>query len=499
MDTLLELKNISKAYFGVEVLSGVNVALHPGEVLCLVGENGAGKSTLIKIISGAIAPEGGEIVAFGQSLHRLHPKQAIAMGIATIYQDVDLVDNLTVADNIFLGDELRNSLGLIDAKRQEKQADELLDRLNLTKIRGSMMLDNLSTAQKQCVQIAKALKYDAKILILDEPTVSLGEEETQTLLTMVKNLAASGLGIIYISHYIDELFRVGDRLLILRDGQQVNIHQVATTTPEALIRDMIGRDASSFYTREHFPMGEDILEIRGFSDGKTVHDVGFTLRAGEIFGLGGLVGAGRTELVRMIYGCDRSEQGKLLLNGQDITAKTPKDAIRKGIFMISEDRKKEGLLTDRSVRENITVTHNERRELIDLKQEILDVDASIQQFRIKLSSREAPITTLSGGNQQKAIIARCVQDVGNIYIFDEPTKGVDIGAKEEIYAHILALAKEHKFVIIVSSDMPELISMSDRIGVMREGHLVDIVEQKNASEDVLLRKYLGLPDVATES
>lgn len=491
MKKLLELKDISKSYSGVQVLKGVNIDLSEGEVLCFVGENGAGKSTLIKIISGAIQADGGTIKYFGREYGRLHPRQVIDIGVATIYQDIDLVDNLTVADNIFLGQELRNKMGFIDAKEQERQSDELLKRLKLENIRGKDLLGDLSTAQKQCVQIAKALKNNAKVLILDEPTASLGDKETKLLLELVKNLADQGMGIIYISHFIDELFDIGKTLLILKDGTQVVVRKTAETTPEQVIHDMIGRDADSFYKREYFPAGNRKLRVEHYENKNTVHDVSFEIRSGEVFGMGGLVGAGRTELVRMIYGADPKRRGKLYIDDKEITPVSPKDAIRKGVFMISEDRKGEGLLNLRSVKENITVTHNERRELINLRKESEIVEDSIQTFGIKTPGQDAEVTSLSGGNQQKAIIARCVLDPGEVYIFDEPTKGVDVGAKEEIYKHILDLAKADKFVIIISSDMPELLSMSDRIGVMHEGKLADILEAKQTTEDELMKKYLG--------
>jgi ribose transport system ATP-binding protein len=446
---------------------------------------------MIKIMAGVIAPDKGEIAAFGGSYDRLFPRQAKDLGITAIYQDIDLVDNLTVADNIFLGSELKKKNGFIDTRQQEQIADKLLLKLNISKIKGEMMLSDLSTAQKQCVQIVKALKDEAKILILDEPTASLGDEETKTLLELVITLAENGMGIIYISHYIDELFKVGSRLLILKDGRMVDIKKAGETNAEEVIHAMIGRDASSFYSREYFPLGDGRLEIQNFSQKKTVLDVSFTVRQGEVFGLGGLVGAGRTELVRMIYGSDKNRSGKLILNGKDITSKSPKDAIKKGIFMIFEERKRDGLFTVRSVKENITVSANEKKEFIDLKKETATVNSSVQTFSIKLSGQDTEVVNLSGGNQQKTLIARCVLDPGTVYIFDEPTKGVDIGAKEEIYKHILGLAKEGKYIILVSSDMPELISMSDRIGIMREGRLVDIVAAGKATESELLRKYLG--------
>ncbi|MDO5446029.1 MAG: sugar ABC transporter ATP-binding protein [Eubacteriales bacterium] len=492
METLLEFSNISKSYSGITVLKDMNMKLSEGEILCLVGENGAGKSTMIKILSGAIAPDHGEISLFGKKYTRLLPRQAIELGVATIYQEIDLVDNLTVADNIFLGEEIKNSLGVVDYKKQEEITEKLLTEINLHKIRPGELLSNLSTAQKQSIQIVKALKHDCKILILDEPTSSLGEEETNALLELVKSLSKKGIGIIYISHYLDEIFRIGTKVLVLKDGNKVSEYQVADTSEEMLIHDMIGRDASSFYQREHFPLGESKLRIEHFNRDTVVKDVSFELTSGEIFGLGGLVGAGRTELVRMIYGCDKNRTGKVLLDGKNITPHSPKDAIKKGIYMISEDRKALGLFLTRSVKENITITYNEQRQIIPLGKESRQVDNAIDSMQIKVHSQNQEVGKLSGGNQQKVIIARCLQEKGRVYIFDEPTKGVDVGAKEEIYRHMLEIAKDGNFVIMVSSSMPELISMSDRIGVMREGELVDIVNSSEATEDMLLKKFIGI-------
>ena len=278
---------------------------------------------------------------------------------------------------------------------------------------------------------------------------------------------------------------------LLNDGEQVAVRKTAETTPDQVIHDMIGRDASSFYKREYFPIGNRVLRAEHYENKNTVHDVSFEVRSGEVFGLGGLVGAGRTELARMIYGADHKRSGRLYVDEKEITPTDPKDAISKGIFMISEDRKGEGLLNLRSVKENIMVTHNESHEFINLKKESEEVEKSIRAFEIKVPSQDAEVTSLSGGNQQKTIIARCVMDPGEIYIFDEPTKGVDVGAKEEIYQHILNLAKADKFVIIISSDMPELLSMSDRIGVMHEGKLTHILDAKKTTEDDLMKKYLG--------
>ena len=496
METLLKLKDISKSYSGVSVLRGINFELVKGEILGLVGENGAGKSTMIKIISGVIGSDSGSIEYFGQNYGRLTPRAAIDLGIATIYQEIDLIDNLTVADNIFLGEEKRNKFGFIDTATEQKETDQMIAKLDLENLDSKALVANLSTAQKQCVQIIKALKNNAKILILDEPTSSLGDTEAKSLLKLVKGLAKRGMGIIYISHFIDEIFSICDKILILKDGDQISLKNAADSNPDQVIHDMIGRDASSYYQREYFPCGNRVLKIDNYANDSTVHGVTLEIKSGEIFGFGGLVGAGRTELFRMIYGADKKKSGKLFLNDREITPRNPEDAISKGIYMISEDRKGEGLFLLRSIKENITVSHNEKTRWINIRAEASLVDNSIHDYEIKIHDQNDDVSSLSGGNQQKTIIARCMMDSGDIYIFDEPTKGVDIGAKEDIYKQILNLCKEDKFVILISSEMPELLSMCDRIACMSAGKLVDIVDARTTSEDTLMRRYLGIKDDA---
>jgi ribose transport system ATP-binding protein len=492
MEKYLELRQISKSYSGVEVLHEINLDLYPGEVLCLVGENGAGKSTLIKVISGAIHADSGTICYFGKQYAKPSPSEVMKLGIATIYQDVDLVDNLTVADNIFLGQELRNRFGLVDIPKQVEQSKELFMTWGLDADLAECMMGELSTAQKQCVQIVRALKNDAKILILDEPTASLGDKETKLLLDLVRTLKNKGIAMIYISHFIQELFQVGDKMLVLKDGVQVSMRVASDTTQEQLIRDMIGREASSYFHREYFERGKHTLAVEHYEKASVVKDVSLELYSGEIYGLGGLVGAGRTELAQLICGIEKKKRGALFLDGKEITPKSPRDAIDKGIYMISEDRKAEGLFGQRSVKENITITHNEQKEWIHLQKESELVGELIDTFSIKTADQETEIVRLSGGNQQKAIIARSVIDTGMVYIFDEPTKGVDVGAKEEIYKKIIELAKQDKFILLISSDMPELLSMSDRIGIMCEGEFVKTVLAHEATEESLMRSYLGV-------
>lgn len=489
MEKLLELKNICKSFNGVQVLFDVGLELYSGEVLCLVGENGAGKSTLIKILSGAEAPTAGEIELFGRKYSRMQLRQAMDMGIAAIYQDADLVETLTVADNVFLGSEIKRGPA-VDHKKQEEITEQIIKEMGL-RLHADRLVSELSPGQRQCVQIVKAVKRNSKIMIMDEPTSSLGREETETLMKLVRKLASEGKGIIYISHFLEEVFALGDRAVVLKDGHSVATRKLSETNSEQLVIDMVGRPASSFYAHEKHELGEGVLEIKGFSRKGLVDDVSFTVRQGEIFGLGGLVGAGRTELMRMVYGCDRKDSGAVILNGKDITPHNPTQAVKNGIYMLFENRKAEAMFECRPVTENIMISSNEKRELINLRQEEETVMEQVDKLHIKVFGSYQEAGTLSGGNQQKMVLSRWLVDEGQIYIFDEPTKGVDVGAKEEIYKQILRLAKEGKYVIMVSSVLPELISLSDRIGVMREGKLINIVNSEDATESGLLKEFIG--------
>lgn len=493
MKKILELKGINKSFSGIQVLHDVSLSLWAGEVLCLVGENGAGKSTLIKILSGAEKPDSGEIVLFDKHYDKMQPSEAIKLGIATIYQDVDLVDTLTVSDNIFQGSEIKFGGIFINRKEQEKITGQLLERLKI-RIRPDTLVEDLSPGQKQNLQIAKALYKEAKVIIMDEPTASLGEEETASLMQLIGQLKKDGIGIIYISHYFEEIYRVGDRALVLKDGHSICERVLKETTQEQLIKDMVGRDASNFYQKGNFDKGDNALEIKSYSGNGLVKNVSFSVSRGEIFGLGGLVGAGRTELVRMLFGADKQESGKLYLDGKEITPANPKNAIEKGICYVSEDRKGEGLFLERSVKENISITRNENKFFLSLKEESKLVGEQIGQLDIKVFDQQHEVGKLSGGNQQKVVISRWISMHGDIYIFDEPSKGVDVGAREEIYRLMEGLAKQGKIIIMVSSNMPELLSMSDRIGVMKDGELTHIFKAGEVTEDKLLKAYMGVEE-----
>ncbi|MBN1834981.1 MAG: sugar ABC transporter ATP-binding protein [Spirochaetales bacterium] len=495
MTAILEITNLSKSFPGVQALQGVDYDLHAGEIHCLVGENGAGKSTFIKILSGAISPDSGTIRIFGQEHVTLTPHLAIELGIQTVYQESILVGTLSVAENIYLGHERVGRLRQFDKRATIRDASALLDSLNIT-IDPRAVVETLSTAERQIVGIVKALSKDARILILDEPTASLSGRETQMLLELLREIVRKEVGIIYISHHLEEVFEIGDRITVLKDGRKVSTHGGLIDQGE-LIREMVGRSADLFYTREEVqPAGPErhVLEIRDYSRGRVVRNVSFRVESGEIFGIGGMVGSGRTELVRMLFGLDRRDSGRLVYDGRDITPETPLQAIRRGICLITEDRQKTGLILVRSVKENIASAKLNATPgvLLDLKAEEREIRALVRQLRVMTPSIEQEVRNLSGGNQQKVVLAKWLLTNADVFLFDEPTRGIDIGAKEEIYRLMTDLARQNKIIIMVSSDMPELTAMSDRIGVMRDGGLTAVLSKGEISEESVLSHSIGV-------
>ncbi len=494
-DLLVELKNIVKIYGEHTVLKNVDFDLRAGEIHCLVGENGAGKSTLIKILSGAISPESGEISILGKKMKALTPRLAIELGITTVYQDAEIVDSLTVAENIFLGNELGSKIPLkVDRQKQIDETQKILKKLGIN-LNADEVAANLSTAEKQLVQIAKALHRKAKVIIMDEPTSSLGLEETKALLTLLKNLKAEGLGIIYISHYLNEVFEIADRITILKDGEKMGTYLSKDIDLNTVVKKMVGRDSALFFQRKQIPLGDIRFQVRNITKEGVVEDVSFDVRAGEIFGIGGLVGSGRTELVSLIYGAQKPDRGEIFIDGERVVLRSPMDAMKKGICFVSEDRKKYGMFLGRNVVENLMVVRNKlsKRLLLNLNEELMLSTQTVKKLSIVVSDANQLVEELSGGNQQKVIIGRWLLNPNAaLYIFDEPTKGVDIGAREQIYQIMLELAENGKSIIMVSSDMPELLSMSDRIGVMRNGRLTHILDNKNLKEEDLIRLFIGV-------
>jgi ribose transport system ATP-binding protein len=489
---ILTIHDLTKKYGDSLALDRVEFNLYAGEVHCLVGENGAGKSTLIKILSGAESPDQGKITVFDKQYSRLTPQQSIQAGIATIYQDVELISSLSVADNIYLGHEITGKLGVIDFSSQNRMARELMESMKIN-LPATALVESLSPAQQQTLQIAKALHRNAKILIMDEPTASLGVEETKVLLQLAKSLASQNRAIIYISHYLREIFEIGDRVTVLKDGRVTGTFSVPNADMAAITRCMIGRERSLFYDRDNVDTGDVVLQVKDLGWHAHFAHVNFELREGEILGFGGVVGSGRSALMNVLFGAARATSGEIILCGRTLKLDSPADAIAQGIAMIPEDRRSLAMFDLRSLLENIAIVDNEaNHQLLNHAQETNAVQALVNQLHILTAGIKQRVGSLSGGNQQKTILARWLLSSARVFIFDEPTKGVDIGAKEQIYQLMLELVKSGKSILMVSSDMPELISMSDRIAVMRNGELVSILNATGVTERELLEQFLGI-------
>ncbi|MBI1207365.1 MAG: ATP-binding cassette domain-containing protein [Azospirillum sp.] len=475
---MLEMRNISKSFPGVKALEHVQIKAWGGEVLSLMGENGAGKSTLMKVLSGAYqADPGGEILIEGERVAIANPIHARRLGIAIIYQELCLAGNLTVAENMFLGNEIARN-GVVDRGAMEQECAAVLERLGAG-FTAATLVGQLSIAEMQLVEIARALHGRSKILVMDEPTTALSSRETDRLFTLIRGLRADGLAIVYISHRMDEVYELSDRVSVLRDGSYVGTLTRAELNPDRLVKMMVGRDLNSFYVKGDGgapARGRAIMDVRGLSDGgRRVHPCSFTLYENEILGIAGLVGAGRTELARLIYGADRKSAGTVLLDSQAVEIRTPEDALDHGIAYLTEDRKAQGLFLDMPVLENINlgVIHRDARRGGILnrgmaKRRALD---AIDSLSIRVAHAGVGVGSLSGGNQQKVLLSRWLAINPRVLILDEPTRGVDIGAKSEIYRIIDRLARAGIGVLVISSELAELIGICDRVLVMREGRI----------------------------
>ena len=486
-DYIIEMKDITKRYPGVVALDRIQLQVKRGEVHALLGENGAGKSTLIKTLAGAIHPDEGEILVEGKAYQHLEPRLAMELGIGVIYQEFNLIPYLTVANNIFLGNEPVKGTS-IDEKTCIAECEKVFERLGIT-LDPRVPVRNLSVAYQQLVEIAKAVSKNAKVLIMDEPTAALSGKEVDMLLDLVRKLRDEGISVIYISHRLEELFEVADRVTIMRDGQYIETLDIKDCTRPRLISSMVGREMGENYPQGKYGTDEVVLEARHLSNDK-IQDISFQLHKGEILGFGGLVGAGRTEVARAVFGADKCS-GELYLNGKQVNIRCPGDAVRHGIAFITEDRKQQGLLMKLSIRENVTISsldHIRRHGFsLDLKKEKKLVEEYRHQLNIKTTSIEQLVSNLSGGNQQKVVLAKWLLTNSKIIIFDEPTRGIDVGVKFEIYQIMRDLAKQGISIIMISSDMPELLGVSDRIVVMKEGRLVgelqgDEIQQENVMQ-----------------
>jgi ABC-type sugar transport system ATPase subunit len=487
---ILRLRNISKTFPGVVALRNISFELNEGEVHCLCGENGAGKSTLIKILSGAYQPdEGGEIFFEGKSVV-LTPHLAMSLGIQTIYQEHVIFETLSVMENIFAGAEIVKR-GLLNKSEMRRQTLAVLKYLK-SDLSPDAKMDDLSSGEQKTVEIAKGLVFKRRAIILDEPTASFSSAEIDNLLDIIETVKNSGLGIIYISHHLEEVFKVGDRVTVLRDGRKVSEHDIGGLTKTMLIKDMVGRDPSTFYQREKVPIGDIVFEARQVT-GNGARDISFVLRRGEILGISGMAGSGRSELMHLLFGGAQLDFGEILINGKIVKHSNPKSAIRNKMCFITEDRQNTGLLLPQTIAQNVTIANlvNTREFLVRHRDDNRIGDRFVKQLGIKANNSQTRAVELSGGNQQKVVLAKWFNTNGEIFIFDEPTIGIDVGSKQEIYKVMVDLLKQGKAIIMVSSDMPEVISMSDRVMVMKNGEKMTELSGIEISEENILTNSIG--------
>ncbi|MFF8563685.1 sugar ABC transporter ATP-binding protein [Streptomyces albidoflavus] len=492
-DELLRIENIRKTFPGVVALDSVDFDLRRGEVHVLLGENGAGKSTLIKMLSGAYRPDSGTIYAEGREVRIQSAQDAERLGIATIYQEFNLVPDLTVAENIFLGRQPRR-FGLIDRKKMEADAEALLARVGV-QVSPRARVRDLGIARLQMVEIAKALSLDARVLIMDEPTAVLTSEEVEKLFAIVRQLRADGVGIVFITHHLEEIAALGDRVTVLRDGRSVE--QVPASTPEdELVRLMVGRSIDQQYPRELPEQGEPLLTVRGLTRDGVFQDVGFEVRAGEIVGLAGLVGAGRTEVARAVFGADPYDRGSVEVLGRELPRHDVNAAMTAGLGLVPEDRKGQGLVLDASVQENlglVTLKAASRGGLVDLKGQRTAAARIAEQLGVRMAGLGQHVRTLSGGNQQKVVIGKWLLADTKVLILDEPTRGIDVGAKVEIYQLMNELTASGHAVLMISSDLPEVLGMSDRVLVMAQGRLAGELAGDAATQDAVMALAVTTP------
>ena len=495
MDYIVELKNITKTYPGVVALNDVSLGFKPGEVHAICGENGAGKSTLIKVMAGAATPEEGEIFVNGEKITAMDPGLSRQLGIEVIYQELILAPHVSVAENIYMGTRFGKSI-VVDWNTMNEKAQSILDSMDITAFKATDIVENLKTANRQLVAIAKAISMNVKFLIMDEPTAPLGKHEVQVLLRIVKELKKKGVTIVYVSHRLDEVFEISDRVSVFRNGQWIKTMNTCDTDKNELIKLMVGRDIGSTYPERNSKIRDVVLEAKNIV-AEGVKNVSFSVRAGEVLGIGGLVGSGRSELVNTIFGAQKMQSGEIFIKGKKVDINSPSKAIENGIGLIPEDRKLHGLMLEKDVGFNLSICILETISkycVVDFKTEEQKQREIIERLRIKLPHAGVLAKTLSGGNQQKVVLAKWLLAEADVLIFDEPTRGVDVGAKQEIYQLINELTDKGMAVIMVSSDMEELMGVPDRIIVLHEGECTGGLDKKDFSQVEILKLASGIQE-----
>ena len=490
---VLEMENISKAFPGVRALSNVQLRVRKGTVHGLMGENGAGKSTLMKCLIGIYVPDSGTITLKGEKLHITSTHYALSKGISMIHQELCPIPEMTVAENIYLGREPMNWCGLVDMPKMNRMTSELLDRLHI-KIKPTARMRELSIAQSQLVEIAKAVSYDADLIIMDEPTSAITEAEVDSLFSIIRSLKDHGRAIIYITHKMDEVFKITDEVTVFRDGQYMGTEATKNLTDGILIEKMVGRTLTDMFHKETAPVGDALLQVENLT-GHGFRNVSFEVRRGEILGLAGLMGAGRTELIEGVFGVVRTQSGAIRINGKTVGIKSPKDAIAAGMALLTEDRKLTGLYINATVRENMFIANIHSYlwgPFIRFRKIEKDCEKMRQTMRIKTPSLLEIIKNLSGGNQQKVLISRWLLTDPDLLILDEPTRGIDVGAKSEVYRLMTEFVRSGRSIIMISSELPEVLGMSDRIMVMHEGDKIGELTRSEATQEKILQMAKGM-------
>ncbi|NSL51429.1 sugar ABC transporter ATP-binding protein [Calidifontibacillus erzurumensis] len=490
---LVEMRNISKAFSGNRVLENVDFEVLPGEIHALMGENGAGKSTLIKILTGIYERDAGTVHVKGKEVHFSNPKEAEKAGIAVIHQELNIIPQLTVSENMFLGKELTNGFGVLKTKEMKEKTTEYMNRLGIS-IDPDAEAGKLSVGQQQMIEIARAVAANTEVLIMDEPTAALTDREIETLFKVINSLKSQGVGIVYISHRMEEIFEICDRISILRDGQFIGTKKIKETNFDEVVQMMVGRELGERYPDRSVNPSDERLKVEGLTSKGVFENISFSLRKGEILGVAGLMGAGRTEIMEALFGYRPKQQGKVFIDGEEVQIHNPYDAIKAGIGFVTEDRKDEGLVLGLSVRENLSLPNLKiisTNGLISAKKEHEFVQDMINKFRVKTSSQEQAVKSLSGGNQQKIVIGKWLGIRPKILILDEPTRGVDVGAKKEIYQIMNELTEQGVAIIMVSSELPEILGMSDRIMVIHEGKITAIFDRREATQEKIMQAATG--------